>query len=255
LAVSRRIKIAAALIVLTTLSYVAALAFPEPFFRYHLDYGRFSIYSTRPIDPAIRPLLDRANALLSRSEIENRAIRQRIFLCNSPAMFARFSPNMRLATARDYVFGNAFIAQCDIRANLAWNSAAAWSDAQCAYGRTRTLSGTIAHETTHTLAARHRGWLRSLVAMPPRWKEEGYADYVAQESPIDMDVATEHLVSGNINMCMQYFDDRMMVTYMLVGKHLTYDQLIAWPNAPLPVLEATRAWLAETHRVFPSSAR
>ncbi len=49
-------------------------------------------------------------------------------------------------------------------------------------GGTRTLSGVIAHETTHIMLANHLGEVRSV--MLPTWQQEGYADHVAGESSL-----------------------------------------------------------------------
>ena len=52
----------------------------------------------------------------------------------------------------------------------------------------RTLSGTIAHEVTHSLVKNRIGLLKYMQL--DTWKNEGYADYIAKESSFNFLIGT-----------------------------------------------------------------
>ena len=76
-----------------------------------------------------------------------------------------------------------------------------------------SLSGVIAHETTHILVARRLGEWRALLL--PAWKSEGYADYVARESSLgDADYARLS-ANGARRDAMFYYEARRRVAAAL----------------------------------------
>ena len=80
-------------------------------------------------------------------------------------------------------------------------------------GGVRSLSGVIAHETTHLLVARRIGEWRAF--MLPGWKSEGYADYVARESSLrDSDYARLR-ANGASRPAMFYYEARRRVAEAL----------------------------------------
>jgi len=88
----------------------------------------------------------------------------------------------------------------------------------------RSLSGVLAHETTHLLVRRRIGYWRNLTA--PTWKKEGYAEYVAGGSTLSYEEGVRlwktppHDGSG-----YQYFRYYMVVRYLLEHEHVSVDDL------------------------------
>jgi hypothetical protein len=78
----------------------------------------------------------------------------------------------------------------------------------------RTLSGTIAHEATHILIRRKYGLLKSLLF--PRWKTEGYCEYVGGGSNLSHEVGMKRWRENpNDDSTYDYFKYYMMVSYLL----------------------------------------
>ena len=94
-----------------------------------------------------------------------------------------------------------------------------------AIGGTRTLSGVIAHETTHIMIANHLGELRS--AMLPTWQPEGYADHVARESSLtDAEAAGLRKTEPGASPLL-YYDARRRVDAALSAKRGSVDAFFA----------------------------
>lgn len=149
----------------------AALAFP-----YHAKIGETSIYADQPIDPNVAHVLKRADRLLQASPINIPGVRRQIVLTDGGWRWKALALNMTGAVAFRRQFSNVLVFnRSDVAADRVTNGAP--------LGGTRTLSGTIAHETVHMLLAYHLGELQALRL--PSWKQEGYADYIAGETSID----------------------------------------------------------------------
>lgn len=90
--------------------------------------------------------------------------------------------------------------------------------------RSRSLSGTIAHESVHILTARRFGELR--LARMPQWKREGYADYVARETSIDP--KDEQKIRARLPDApvLKYYDARRRVAKALDDEGQTVEQLL-----------------------------
>ena len=88
-----------------------------------------------------------------------------------------------------------------------------------------TLSGVIAHETTHIMIANHLGEVRS--AMLPTWQQEGYADHVARESSLtDAEAAGLRKTDPGASALL-YYDARRRVAAALSAKGGSVDAFFA----------------------------
>ncbi len=94
-----------------------------------------------------------------------------------------------------------------------------------AVGGIRTLSGVIAHETTHIMIANHLGEVRS--AMLPTWQQEGYADHVARESSLTDAEAARIRESDPRASALVYYDARRRVAAALSAKGGSVDAFFA----------------------------
>jgi hypothetical protein len=149
----------------------AALAFP-----YRQEIGNNIVYADRPIAPNMGAVLARADRLLAASPVDVPGIRRQIVLTDGGWRWRVLALTSGGAVALRRPFSDVLIFnRSDVAADRVTNGAA--------LGGTRTLSGTIAHETVHMLIARRIGeWRASRV---PAWKREGYADHVAGETSLD----------------------------------------------------------------------
>ena len=88
----------------------------------------------------------------------------------------------------------------------------------------RSLSGTIAHESVHILTAQRFGELR--LARMPQWKREGYADYVVQE-PSNGAVEEQKIRARWPDApVLKYFEGRRRVAKALDDEGQTVEQLL-----------------------------
>jgi hypothetical protein len=145
------------------------LAFP-----YKQRIGTVTVYAERPIDPRIDSELARAEGLLRASPIYTGPLGRSLFLTNGGWRWRLLVIQSPGAFAFRRPFSAAIVInRSDVAADRVTNGRA--------IGGTRTLSGVIAHETTHIMIANHLGEIRS--ALLPTWQQEGYADHVAREQP------------------------------------------------------------------------
>jgi hypothetical protein len=149
----------------------AALAFP-----YQQRIGNTVIYADQPIASNIGHVLNRADRLLQASPINISGVRRQIVLTNGGWRWKVLALNLSGAVALRRPFSDVLIFNRSVvAADMVTNGAP--------IGGTRTLSGTIAHETVHMLVGYHLGELRA--RRLPSWKREGYADYIAGETSLD----------------------------------------------------------------------
>ena len=123
---------------------------------------------------------------------------------------------------------NIFINKSDLTRDLVFRRAPANNE--------RSLSGVIAHETTHLLIRKRYGYWRNLTI--PTWKKEGYAEYVAGGSTLAYETGLrmwkENPKDGT---GYQYFKYYILVKYLLEHDKLTVDDLFN-RDFDLPALEA-----------------
>jgi hypothetical protein len=142
------------------------LAFP-----YQVQMGDTRVYSESPLSgAALRPVLARANRLLTPSPLYRGPVGTRIFLTEGGWRWRVLALNSAGSVGftrplSDLVSDAVIIGPSNVLRDQT-NSV-------------RSLSGTIAHERTHIMVRRHLGVLRGV--MLPAWISEGYADHVAGE--------------------------------------------------------------------------
>jgi len=208
------------LLLSTAAAYLFLLCFPQVLFAYEINYKNFRVYSTTPLDREIYSVLDRADARLSTSAIQSSDVAPSIFLLNSTQLYAvstmYVGGNSFAKSFGALPVQNVFVNAHDLATDLVFRDAPA--------GNQRSLSGVIAHETTHLLVRRRYGYLKNL--MLPTWKKEGYAEYVAGASTLSYQEgvrlwrASPQDASG-----YQYFRYHMMVKYLLEHEKLTVDEM------------------------------
>jgi hypothetical protein len=173
---------------------------------YSARIGHTLVYSEMPIPPQIRGVLARSDALVAGSPLAERGLDRRLFLTQGGWRWDLLALTSSGAFALRRPFRDAIIVNAsDVAADRVENGAPV--------GGVRSLSGVIAHETTHLLVARRIGEWNAF--MLPRWKSEGYADYVARESSLhDADYARLR-ANGARRDAMFYYEARRRVAAAL----------------------------------------
>jgi hypothetical protein len=128
-------------LLVTTTAAPQLLAWP-----YSAEIGRTIIYSERPIPPEMRAVLARSDALLARSPLAEPNMERRLFLTDGGWRWDLLALTSRGAFALRRPLRDAIIVNdANVAADRVENGAPV--------GGARSLSGVIAHETTHILVA------------------------------------------------------------------------------------------------------
>ena len=220
-------------VAILALAYVALLVYPQVLFANRVTAGSITLYSREPLPPAAIGILAEAAALVRHSELAVPGRRERVFVCNSPALYRFFAPTSATAFANTLaVADNIFVASADLSANVSRSSAPVYN--------TRSLSGVIAHEITHDLVEHRLGLFRSLRL--PDWIAEGYPDYVADESSFPERAGLRLVAAGgrDPSPSYDYFLYRRMVRHLIEDKHLSFAQVVARADDFSSVEQETR---------------
>ena len=89
----------------------------------------------------------------------------------------------------------------------------------------RTLSGVIAHETVHSLLENKLGLLK--YKLLPSWKNEGYCDFIANESSFNKQKGVKEICNDTENKditSFKYFKYRMITEYLFEERKVTLEK-------------------------------
>ncbi|KQN29214.1 hypothetical protein [Sphingomonas sp. Leaf38] len=189
------------------------LAFP-----FSQRVGDVTVYAERPIDARIVDDLARAETLLRSSPIYTGPVHRSLFLTNGGWRWRVLAIQSPHAFAFRRPFGSAIVFN---RSDIAADRVTTDRDV----GNTRTLSGVIAHETTHIMIADHLGELRA--ATLPTWVVEGYADHVAAEGSLTDAEAGRLRGTDPGASALAYHDARRRVATVLAEHGGSVDALFA----------------------------
>ncbi len=194
--------------------------FPQILFAHHVTAQGVTVYAREPLPEETAQRIAQAVTLVAKSELAIAGRRERIFICNQPWLFGFLAPTSFRAFAFSMpMTDNIFVADADIARDL--------SRSRSAMHNTRSFSAVMAHEITHGLIHHRLGFVRSLLL--PGWIAEGYCDYVAQESSFPEAEGAQLLASGReeSSSSFHYFLFRKIVTHLIDGEGLSFDQLVA----------------------------
>ena len=201
-------------------AYVLLLCFPQVLFAHQVSYKNFTIYSRQPLDQSVYVMLDKVEARLATSAVNNTQVKPKIFLTNSQRLYSFFSLYLD-ANSFGKGFGvlptnNVFINEADVARDLVFRKAAAFNQ--------RSLSEVVAHEVTHLLVREKFGYVKNVTM--PAWKREGYAEYVSGGTTLDYASGAKMWKANPQNdRGYQYFKYYLLVKYLLDHEKLTVDQL------------------------------
>lgn len=187
------------------------LAFPHK-----AQIGRTTIWSVAPLRPKMGNVLSRSDALLMRSPLFAPPPPTSIFLTDGGWRWKLLSVGASDSFALTRPLGDAVVVNAS-------NVDADRVERGHGLGAIRSLSGVIAHETTHILIRRRYGILRAMRL--PQWLAEGYPDYVAEESSLsDADVAALR-AAGRDHPALSYYVGRRRVADALAKNGGSVDDL------------------------------
>lgn len=206
------VGLGATVVIVTALYAPAALAFPH-----RARIGATTIYSVAPIPPVMADRLNRADRLLAASPLFSPAKPRTVVLTDGGWRWRVMAAGSADAIALRRPFSNMLLFNhSDIARDRVWNDAP--------IGGVRSLSGTIAHEAVHLLTARRYGEVR--LATMPRWKREGYADYIAQETSLGRDDERRLRATRPQAPVLAYYQARRRVAAELARNGHSVDRLL-----------------------------
>jgi len=177
------------------------LAFP-----YKAQFGNTVVRSERPLPADFGRTIEAADALVAKSALYHGPVSRRIFLTDGGWRWRLMALQLDGTVAFTRPLGN-LIVVCDA------DPAADSARNHIRFPGIRTLHDTIAHETTHILINNHFGVLQA--AQFPRWKVEGYADYIAGTSSLSDARAALVRRQDPYNPALVYYDGRKRVAAAL----------------------------------------
>jgi hypothetical protein len=179
--------------------------------------GDTTVYSEQLISPNMENILKRSDALLRKSAIYSDSYGRHIFLTQDGWRWNWLALSMRgsVGLTRPFSPHAVVLNVADIERDL--------TPSRSSIGKPRSISGTIAHERTHQLVRGHFGALKSFGF--PAWKEEGYCDYVAQETTLSTDDVALLKKEGKDHPAIIYAEGRQRVARILAKNDGSVDQL------------------------------
>ena len=204
------------------LSYILLICFPHLLFANKFDYKNFSVYyhSNDINTEELKLVLDKSENLLKKSELFKKGTSQDIFICNGYSEFTFFALLSRKAFAVNYpISQNIFISKSSISQNYILRNGKE--------NNKRTLSGVIAHETVHSLLENKLGLLK--YKLLPSWKNEGYCDFIANESSFNKQKGVKGICNDTKNTdipSFKYFKYRMITEYLFEERKVTLEKFL-----------------------------
>lgn len=201
-------------------AYLLLLNFPQVLFAHEVSYKNFEVYSREPLDRNVYALLDRVDARLAASGVEDAGPRPKIFLTGGHGLYKflsmyvggkSFAKGFALMPAE-----NVFVNRADVSRDLVFRDTAA--------DDRRELSGVLTHEVAHFLTRRKIGYWKN--ARAPSWKLEGYAEYVAGGSLLGREEgARRWKESPADDTRYRYFKYYMLVRHLVEVRGLSVEEL------------------------------
>ena len=204
------------------LSYILLIFFPHLLFANKLDYKNFSVYyhSNDINTEELKLVLDKSENLLKKTELFKKGTSQDIFICSGYSEFTFFALLSRKSFAVNYpISQNIFISKSSISQN--------YTSRNGKENNKRTLSSAIAHETVHSLLENKLGLLKCKLL--PSWKNEGYSDFIANESSFNKQKGVKEICNDNENTdipSFKYFKYRMITEYLFEERKVTLEKFL-----------------------------
>lgn len=210
---------ASAVLTLVIAVYVYLIVFPDCLFPHLTTYDKVTVRSAEPIDQRLSSVLDSARTLLMLSSLYDSTLSYRLYLCESFPRYALFSGGRFSSFAVTLpIVNRIFVAKTDILENDCFTNRSR--------NNRRTFHPLLAHEMTHCLLTNKFGLWRTTLA--PKWKTEGYCEFIADASSFDPLVGIQLIKQGkqDRSLSFSYFKYRLYVTYLLTREHRSIEEIM-----------------------------
>ncbi|MEM6261598.1 MAG: hypothetical protein AAGI38_03750 [Bacteroidota bacterium] len=235
---------------------IALLLNPNVMFAHAVTHGKFIVYANTPLDEAtLAPFLDGAIQRVEGCELYDDGYHYKIILAHNS--FYNKIDNLIFdpyAAARPTANNIIVKAPVDLEAKVALTD------------RSRIdLTYLLSHEMIHCLQANSYGMAKfNPFSPPPMWKLEGYPEYISRPELHNkgQDQLREQIsqylkweaslndgwiqVSDNHHLPGIYVKGRLMTTYLMEVKEMTYDDLLKEQVKEEEVYQAMLSWAATT---------
>lgn len=205
-----------------SLTYAAIIIFPSFLFANNLEYKNFTVYyhSSEINVEKLKSVLDKSQDLLNNTELYKAGINQDIFICSSYNEFTFFALMSRKAFGvNSPISQNIFLSKSFISENYILRN----GEENNKY----SLSGVIAHETVHSLLRNELGILK--YKLLPSWKNEGYCDFIANESSFNEQKGLTIICNDEVNSesaSFKYFESRKITQYLFEDRKITLEKFL-----------------------------
>ena len=210
-------------------------------------YGNYSIFHNKPINQQLKSRLDQATLLVGTSELFNSNVKLDICLNDGstyPAM-------MQLIQGRAFAYG--FFDKVVLRGNINY------SDNFVEINDYKwNLTQLLAHEMTHCYQYKKFGfWKSDPIANVPKWKWEGYPEYVARQNGDQKNLCQNitRLIqvektdnngwiqfNDSTGTVIPYYKYWLLTKYCIEEKKMTYQQLIVDTSSEQTVTTQMMSW-------------
>ncbi len=208
------------IVIILAVIFIVFILFPNlSFYRHHINYKQFNIYSDVKISDEIFDILDKVEEKLKTSEIYDPDLSFKIFISSKFKTYSIFCPSLKDAFAATYpIINNIFISKTNIENNLVHRNANEDNE--------RSLSSVITHEVTHKLIENEIGIKANIKLIS--WKKEGYCEYISGEGTLNLKAGINKIYKGSnsFSPAFSYLKYRILVTYLLDKKGHSFHSLI-----------------------------
>ncbi len=219
------LKISLVIVISIIVLVVFPRLLPQVFYKNHVQYKDYKVYSNDVIDTNIYHILDSSMVLTSNDLMPKAKYKYRVFLCNSKFLYRIHTVYWTMSTgSSDFMTNNIFIAFSSLTDNYA---------SYCKNPDTskrRSIQSTIAHEQTHIILRETFGFFKYInFVRNANWKIEGFCEWIAfNRIPVDYENIHSIVKSGEYknNPFYQYHLNRFAVDYLIANKEYSLNELM-----------------------------
>lgn len=197
--------------------YIFLSNYPALLFKEKIINENYTIYSDVDLSDKINPILDSVNPSLLKSELY-KPLEYKFAFCSSYKKYSFLSNIYYESFAitkpiTDFII----ITKTNIEENEVISKKGV--------NNVRKLTSLLVHEMTHILINDHYRFKRFKI---PKWKQEGYCEYIANESSFDEEEGINNFKNNltNNSPSYTYFKYRLYITYLMNIKELSFVQIV-----------------------------
>ncbi len=190
--------------------YVGLVTWPNFLFDYRYLHNSFQVHSDVEVsERALGNILSKSERLIKKSKFYDSKYIHDIYLVSSNVKYRLLAFTAGDGFGASYpLINNIFINQYDIERDEVRTNKTKHN--------LRSLSSVIAHEAIHSLVENDIGFFKFKFSLK-KWIDEGYADYIANESSFSQKSGIQLLCNGSTDesSSFQYFLYRKAIEYLI----------------------------------------